>query len=103
MKVLYNTTFSMPCELEEKFTCYMKAVYIPAMTRSGVLSFPLLSKILSNTSEEGLSYALQFVCSTQECLERHLDGEGDTAITELLESFRGELVGFSTVMEIVPL
>lgn len=104
MRILYNTTFSLPSELEEKFVSYMKDSYIPALMSGGGLSSPLLSRILSAEPTQGdVSYALQLVAPSREALEGYLSGAGRRWVEELLAVFGSSIAGFVTMMEIVPL
>lgn len=104
MKILYNTTFSLLKEQEEKFVVYMKHSYIPSMMEGTALSRPMLSKITSENDEvTDVSYALQFVVPSREYLEELLRGKGQGCIETLLREFGNTLAGFVTVMEIVPL
>lgn len=104
MEILYNTTFSLPRELEEKFVSYMQERYIPAILQAGVLYRPLLSRIVNRADESAdVSYALQFIAPSREELGAYLSGRGRVCLEDLLGAFGSAVMGFVTMMELVPL
>lgn len=102
MKILYNITFALSFEQEELFIDYIKRVYIPEVLASKVLSEPRLGRVEADKAD-GVSYALQVVATSREDLELFVSERGTEIVQGLLSVLGGELVGFSTIMELVDL
>lgn len=104
MNILYNTTFSLSCEVEEKFVSYMKGSYIPALMETGMIFNPIFSRIISVEYTQGdVSYALQWQTSSREELDIVLTTYTQRYIEDLLATFDSRIAGFATLMEVVPL
>ena len=61
--LVFNTTYLVAKASENDFLAWMKAVYVPAVQKVGLLGAPWLYKVLVS-EEEGITYSLQFDAET---------------------------------------
>lgn len=102
--IIYNTTFAVEVAALESFFAYLKQTYIPALLEGKILRQPRLSKILSGEGgEENVNLALQFEVESTEALEQYLQAEGRQHLEALSLNFGSSVLGFSTMMNHIPL
>lgn len=83
---------------------FLKTDYIPNACGSGFLLRPRLSRILLQEEDpSGESYSLQFEVKNTDVLAYWMEKEGQHIQQRLLHKFGEKVVGFTTLMEHIPL
>lgn len=99
--ILLNTTFHVHRSVDVAFRQWVREKYLPAAERAGVSQEPIVSRILAESEDGGISYAVQFKALSLEVARRWHDSEAH-ALKESLHRLYGERVlHFTTYMEIV--
>lgn len=101
--IIYNTTFSVPEELHSEFLVFIREEYLPEALKSQIIREPRLSRVFSNSEEDGFSYALEFKAASIDELERWNLLSGKKLHFLLIKKFRQNILGFSTVLKPVNL
>ena len=68
--IVYNTTFHVENDVKDEFIEYMLQEFIPASTKTGLLTYPRLARVHGKDSDEGASFAMEFIVSDLFVLER---------------------------------
>lgn len=63
--IIYNTTFSVPKKLQNKFLDFIRYEYTPVSAQNHVMKEPRLTHVFSK-DDENASYALEFKSDTIE-------------------------------------
>lgn len=101
--IIFNTTYHVDNLILNDFIVYLRSEFIPQATKSGELTHPRLTRILSHGEEEGSNFALQFEVTDPEKLDDWYDETGDQLNEEMVGRFGERVVGFSTLMEVIDL
>lgn len=99
--IVFNTTFHVEPAVQEEFVEYMLQHYIPACTRSGLLTCPRLAQVFGKEPDEGASYAIEFTTTDLYTLERWNTEESSSVHAPLLNKFKEKIAGFSTVLQTI--
>lgn len=100
--IIYNTTFHVEDEVLNESIEYLKQTFIPAAINSGVLSQPVLQRVVQE-EEAGTNLCVQFRVKDQETLQNWIDQEGITIQHKLVKRFGHKMAGFSTLLEEIDL
>lgn len=99
--LIYNTTYQVDEGQEKYFLIWMKEHFLPEVEKHGTLRAPRILKVLSHR-DEGSCYSVQFEVENSALLHRwHLE-QGLALQAEMLRMFKDKVVGFPTLMEVVP-
>ncbi|MDR0395053.1 MAG: DUF4286 family protein [Tannerella sp.] len=102
--IIYHTTFHLSDEIYPEGLNYLKAAYIPAATRSGVLHSPKMQRVLNEENEGGgVSLSVQFLVADTKLLEDWMNKEGSRLQQAMMEKFQDQIAGFSTLLEEIEL
>jgi hypothetical protein len=102
--ILYHITFHLSDEIYREGLTYLKTVYIPAVTRSGTLHSPRMQRVLDDENDgRGISLSVQFLVENTAILEDWMNREGFRLQEEMTEKFRDQILGFSTLLEVMEL
>lgn len=99
--IVFNTTFHVEESLKEDFIEYMLQKFIPASTKSGILTLPRFSQVFGSDADEGVSFAMEFTVADVVALEKWNSQESNAVYAPLLERFKEKVAGFSTVMQTI--
>ncbi|MDR2920401.1 MAG: DUF4286 family protein [Tannerella sp.] len=100
--IVYNTTFHVDDEILNESIEYLKQEFIPSSIHSGILSHPVLQRVLQN-SEAGTSLCVQFRVKDQPTLHEWIRHEGIAIQQKLVERFGTKMAGFSTLLDEIDL
>ncbi len=101
--VIYNTTFSVPKELQSEFLDFIRDEYIPLSTKNNIIKEPRLTRVFSKDDDEGYSYALEFKAETIEALEEWNKMYGRRLYFLIMSKFRQHIQGFATILQPIDL
>lgn len=97
--IVYNTTFHIDNGVLDEGLAFLVDVYLPRASASGFLQNPLLRKVLHNSTDEGISFSVQFHVKNIDTLNFWLENEGKLLHQELVTKFGPKIAGFSTLLE----
>ena len=99
-KVLYHVTVSVDHDIASDWLSWMKSVHIPDVMATGMfLEFRLL-KMLSGENS-GVTYAVQYVCESQEKLNEYQTDHAPALQREHLSRYGEKATAFRTILEII--
>lgn len=101
--IIFNTTYHVDNLVLDDFIKFLRNEFIPAATASKELSEPRLTRVLAQEPQEGSSFALQFEVEELEKLDDWYDQIGDNLNEDLVAKFGSQVVGFSTLLEVIDL
>jgi len=101
--VIINTTFHVHRTVKSEFNLWIRNVYIKAATTTGLLTNPLLTRIIEGEDPEGTDYALHLSApSLREAARWH----DDTAVllrNDMTARFGERVLFFTTYLEVMDL
>lgn len=100
--IILNTTFHIHVSISDEFLRWVRESYFPSALASGLLTDPVLARLLIQVQEDAEGYAVQLRAASTEDAARWHDGEGDRLRRELTTRFGQRLVFFTTYMEELP-
>ncbi len=101
--IIYNTTFTIPKELQIEFIKYIRSEYVPNALKDNFISEPRFSRVYSKNDDESFSYALEFMSDNIEKLEEWNNKIGKRLYISLISKFKQNILGFTTVLQPVKL
>lgn len=99
--IVYNTTFQVDSDIQEEFVEYLLQKFIPACTKSGLLTSPRLARVFGTDEDEGISFAIEFTAKDLFTLEKWNNEESYSVHAPLIEKFREKIAGFSTILQTI--
>ena len=96
--LVFNTTYLVSKASENDFLAWMKAVYVPAVQKIGLLGAPRLYKVLVS-EEEGVTYSLQFDAETVADMSKFRNQYLDELEQLLFLRFGESVLHFSTYLK----
>lgn len=99
--LIYNTTYQTELADARHFVIWLNECYIPEAERAGLLRHPRLTRILSHKEPDSECFSLQWEVDDSTALHRWHVGHGMRLNEEMGRVFKGRVVGFSTLMEVI--
>jgi len=99
--IVYNTTFQVDTDIQDEFVEYLLQKFIPACTKSGLLTSPRLARVFGTDEDEGISFAIEFTAKDLFTLEKWNNEESYSIHAPLIEKFREKIAGFSTILQTI--
>jgi len=99
--MLYNITFNVDLDIEEEWLSWIKISYITNVMRTGSFQNYRLFKLLSDTENNGTTYALQFYAKNLDDIETYIEKHAPNIVKEHNEKFKYKQVAFMTLLESV--
>lgn len=97
--IVYNTTFNAEEAIADEFIVWLKKEYVPKATKSGKLTDPRLTSVLSHDNGNGKNYSLQFRTESIDELDDWYKDCGYELVELLTKQFGNKVAGFSTLLE----
>lgn len=102
--IIHNTTFVMGENTVQEFVSFLREVYVPAVVGGKILSTPALRYVLSGEAgADSVSLALQFTAPDMAAIELYMSEAGAKNSELIVKTFGSRVVGFTTLMEDLPL
>lgn len=98
---ILNTTFIVADTLMGEFLRWARQAYLPAMRDAGIFSEPVMAKVLARVEPGTTSVAIQAQCPGLPEATRWHDGPASSLKDDLTTRFRGQVLFFTTYMEVV--
>lgn len=97
---IFNTTFNIGLSILEESKDKIEQDFIPNILDTGLFNKAIFTEVLTQDRSEGKTYSLQLFCpSHSHFMQYKKFHEGYFA--ELAKPYKGDLVYFQTLMEIV--
>lgn len=102
-KVIFNTTFCVPNDSYDDFISWLKSEFISSVTASGVMSSPVLARVLSDTQlgPDGVALSLQLRAESHSVLSEWQKHEWQQHLSAIASRYGTKVLYFSTVMELI--
>ena len=98
--IIYNVTINVETSIEKEWLVWMKDEHIPEMFATGKFTKALMTKVLVEEEMGGVTYSIQYTCSSKEVLESYY--KNDAALLRSKSSrFEGKFVAFRTELEVI--
>lgn len=99
--LVYNTTFHVELDDARNFVIWLNECYIPEAEKSGELKNPRILRILSHKEQDSECFSLQWEVEDSAALHRWHTTCGAKLNEEMMKIFKGKVVGFPTLMEVI--
>jgi hypothetical protein len=99
--IIFNTTYLVSPAKITDWQIWVKQQHIPRMLSTGYFSLPQVSKVITEDTEEGTSFAVQFVTDSLDTMADWNEENGLSFQQELSQLFGTEVLFFSTFLEIM--
>jgi hypothetical protein len=97
--ILYNVTANVNKDVAHNWLRYMKLEHIPDVMATGCFKAHRILKLTDPEPEEGVTYAIQYVCDSMEVLENYFEKYAPSLRQEPLQKFPNQFVVFRTILE----
>lgn len=101
MKILYNVTVIIDDSVREEWKKWMIDVHIPDVMASGAFETYQMHKVLTEGSEGGTTYAIQYLAASMEEYERYQMQHAPKLQEDHQRKYNGKFGAFRTLMEVV--
>ncbi len=98
--ILYNVTVAIDPSVEKEWVNWMRSVHIPDVMATGCFIESRFSKVQTE-EEEGLSYAITYLCEHKELLEKYRNNYAPELQKEHSEKFNGRFAAFRTLLDVI--
>lgn len=99
--LLYNVTVKIERSLASDWLSWMKEVHIPdVMMTNQFIEFRLF-RILGDIEDDGMTYAVQYLCESIEKFRHYQDNFAKKLQAEHSQRYENKYVAFRTLMEMV--
>ena len=100
--VILNTTYWVSDGRRDEWLRWVREECIPAMLSTGYVVEPQVAKVyMPDDGQGGASYSVQFRAPEMAAVEAWMNGAGAEVGDRLAALFGEEVMGFSTVLELV--
>ncbi|MFB6306567.1 MAG: DUF4286 family protein [Flavobacteriales bacterium] len=99
--ILYNVTVNIDKDVHEEWLQWMKEKHIPDVMSTGIFIENKMNRILTGEQEGGVSYAIQYLCESEEKLKEYEEKYAPALQEEHTKKFQGKFGAFRTIMEVV--
>lgn len=99
--ILYNITFNVEPEIQQEWLAWMNDHYYPFVLGTDLFFDVKLFKLLNETENQGITYAVQFFTDSLDKAEIYLEKYAPTIVGRHNEVFKYKHVSFMTLLESV--
>ena len=101
MKILYNVTVIVDDSVLEDWKQWMLDVHIPDVMATGEFETYQMQKVLTEGSEGGTTFAIQYLAPSMEAYERYQKVHAPALQEEHQKRYNGKFGAFRTLMEVL--
>lgn len=98
--VIYSVTVNIEENIHDEWVSWMRSIHIPDVLRTGCFIEARLSRIAVN-EEQGISYSVQYLCKSQDVLNKYADEFAPALQKEHRDKFEGKFHAFRIMLEVV--
>jgi len=99
--LIVNTTYHVSEDSQKDWIKWVKAEYIPEVTKTNLMVRPRFFRLLVEDEPGTVSYALQFEVKDLDTLENWFQRYGTEMQATMSQQFQEKVMGFTTMMETV--
>ena len=99
--VLYNITFNIEPEIQDEWLAWIKGEYFPFALDTGLFLDVKMYRLLNETENQGLTYAVQFFSDSLKKVNMYLENYAPKIVERHNEAFKYKHVSFMTILESV--
>lgn len=101
MKILYNVTIIVDDSVIDDWKKWMIDIHIPDVMATGAFETYQMQKVLTEGSEGGTTFAIQYLSSNREEFERYQMQHAPKLQEEHQKRYNGKFGAFRTLMEVI--
>jgi hypothetical protein len=98
---IYNVTSLVPPDVHTDWLNWMKVEHIPRVIATGLFSHHRILRLRDADESDGVTYAVQYFCSSREAYELYLARHAPSLRREVREKWSNGIVSFRTLMEVI--
>ncbi|MEM9548116.1 MAG: DUF4286 family protein [Bacteroidota bacterium] len=101
MKILYNVTVIVDDSVREDWKKWMMEIHIPDVMATGAFESYQMQKVLTEGSEGGTTFAIQYLAPSREEYERYQMQHAPRLQEDHTKRYQGKFGAFRTLMEVI--
>lgn len=98
---IYNVTLNVDDSIHEEWLSWMQNIHIPEVLATGKFTKALLSQVLVNEDLGGITYSIQYTCTSKELLMNYYQQDAPRLREVIQNKFGNKFGAFRTEMKIV--
>lgn len=98
---IYNVTLNVDDSIHEEWLSWMQNIHIPEVLATGKFTKALLSQVLVNEDLGGITYSIQYTCTSKELLMNYYQQDAPRLRKVIQNKFGNKFGAFRTEMKIV--
>ena len=99
--LIYNTTYHTSMDDARNIVIWLHEAYIPQVVEEGSLRNPRLVRVLSHKDPNSECFSLQWEVDDSTALHRWYVKQGEKLDGEITRIFKDNVLGFTTLMEVI--
>ena len=101
MKIFYNVTVIIDDSIMDEWKSWMIKTHIPDVMATGAFESYQLTKVITEGSEGGTTFAIQYLAPSEEEYERYQMQHALKLQAEHQKKYNGKFGAFRTLMEVI--
>ncbi|MDH5400024.1 MAG: DUF4286 family protein [Cyclobacteriaceae bacterium] len=97
--ILYNVTVGIDQDIEQEWLHWMLSEYIPRVMDTGFFVRYKIFKVISEESEDSVSYSIQYFADTLDHVVRYLNEDGPALVELHRQRYLNKHLAFRTLLE----
>ncbi len=98
---IYNVTLNVDESIHDNWIIWMQDIHIPEVLATGKFTKALMSKVLVKEELGGITYSVQYTCSSKELLLKYYEEDAPRLREDIYKKFGNKFGAFRTEMKIV--
>lgn len=99
--IIYNVTVNVDESIHDQWMSWMTEKHIPEMLGTGKFSKALMTRVLVQEDLGGVTYSVQYTCSSKELLEEYYKKDSDQLRQKGFELFGNKFGAFRTELQVI--
>lgn len=99
--IIYNVTVKIEHSVHQQWLDWMRAIHIADVLETGCFTAARIARLLSHQDEDGVTYAIQYICQDNADLQRYQDQYAAALQEDHRQKFKGKYVAFRTLLQVV--
>jgi hypothetical protein len=100
-QIIYNVTSHVEHSIEQEWLNWMKNVHIPEVIQTGLFLEYKLLKLVSEESEGGTSYAVQYLLNDVKDFLNYSENYAPALRQKSLDKYGEKVIAFRTLLEVI--
>lgn len=99
--IIYNVTVNVDEGIHEKWMSWMTEKHIPEVLKTGKFSKALMTRVLVQEDLGGVTYSVQYTCSSRDLLEEYYQKDAEKLRSEGFELFGNKFGSFRSELQVI--